>query len=49
MPEKNREQPVKPYRNNWLWFVALWMVGFVGTGLLVLPFHLMVAAAMHHR
>ena len=49
MPEKNREQPVKPYRNNWLWFVALWLVGFVGTGLLVLPFHLMVAAAMHHR
>ncbi|MEJ0004231.1 MAG: hypothetical protein WDN30_13020 [Pararobbsia sp.] len=31
-----------------LWFVALWLLGFAGTLLLVLPFHLLVTAAMHH-
>lgn len=45
MPESNREAE-KPYRNNWLWFIALWLAGVIGTGLLVLPFHLLIAAAM---
>ncbi|WP_181969760.1 hypothetical protein [Paraburkholderia sp. DHOC27] len=31
-----------------MWFVILWLVGFAGTMLLALPFHLLVAAAMHH-
>lgn len=31
-----------------LWFVGLWLLGFGGTVLLALPFHLMVVAAMHH-
>ncbi|WP_186308043.1 hypothetical protein [Paraburkholderia sp. BCC1884] len=31
-----------------MWFVLLWLVGFGGTVLLALPFHLMVAAAMRH-
>lgn len=31
-----------------LWFIALWLLGVTGTALLVLPFHLMVAAAMRH-
>jgi hypothetical protein len=48
MSEPNRK-PGKPHRKNWLWFIALWLAGFIGTGLLVLPFHLMVAAAMPHH
>jgi hypothetical protein len=28
------------------WFVVLWLVGFAGTMLLALPFHLLVAASM---
>lgn len=35
-------------RHRFLWFVALWLLGVAGTALLVLPFHLMIAAAMHH-
>lgn len=32
-------------RRQALWFVLLWLAGVLGTGLLVLPFHLLVAAA----
>lgn len=38
----------KTSRQGLLWFIALWLLGVIGTGLLVLPFHLLVAAAMHH-
>ncbi|CAE6726305.1 hypothetical protein R69927_01073 [Paraburkholderia domus] len=38
----------KTSRHGLLWFVALWLLGVGGTALLVLPFHLLVAAAMHH-
>ncbi|MFM0502810.1 hypothetical protein [Paraburkholderia caffeinilytica] len=38
----------KASRQSLLWFIALWLLGVIGTGLLVLPFHLLVAAAMHH-
>lgn len=31
-----------------MWFVILWLVGFAGTMLLALPFHLLVAASMPH-
>lgn len=31
-----------------MWFVILWLVGFAGTMLLAMPFHFLVAAAMHH-
>ncbi|MDR5837300.1 hypothetical protein [Caballeronia sp. LZ034LL] len=31
-----------------MWFAILWLVGFAGTMLLALPFHLLVAASMHH-
>jgi hypothetical protein len=41
-------EPDKTFFKGLLWFVALWLLGFAGTALLVLPFHLMVAAAMHH-
>jgi hypothetical protein len=41
-------EPGKTFFKGLLWFVALWLLGFAGTALLVLPFHLMVAAAMHH-
>lgn len=34
-------------RTLW-WFIALWLLGVTGTALLVLPFHLLVAAAMRH-
>ena len=47
MSSESRE-PGKTFRKSLLWFVALWLLGFVGTALLVLPFHLMVVAAMHH-
>ncbi len=30
------------------WFAALWLLGVTGTALLVLPFHLLISAAMHH-
>ncbi|MFM0335464.1 hypothetical protein [Paraburkholderia fungorum] len=36
------------FRKRLFWFVALWLLGFAGTALLALPFHLLVAAAMHH-
>ncbi len=36
------------FRKRMMWFVLLWLVGFGGTLLLALPFHLMVAATMHH-
>ena len=38
----------KTFRRSLLWFVGLWVLGVAGTALLVLPFHLLVAAAMHH-
>jgi hypothetical protein len=36
------------FRKRLFWFVALWLLGFAGTALLALPFHLLVKAAMHH-
>jgi hypothetical protein len=38
----------KTSRHGLLWFIALWLLGVGGTALLVLPFHLLVTAAMHH-
>ncbi|CAB3782739.1 hypothetical protein [Paraburkholderia caffeinilytica] len=38
----------KTFRRGLIWFVALWLLGVIGTGLLVLPFHLLVTAAMRH-
>lgn len=35
-------------RHRFLWFVGLWLLGVAGTALLVLPFHLMIAAATRH-
>lgn len=32
-------------RHQVLWFVLLWVAGVLGTALLALPFHLLVAAA----
>lgn len=34
-----------PARHQVLWFVLLWVAGVLGTALLALPFHLLVAAA----
>jgi hypothetical protein len=38
----------KSFGKRMLWFIALWLLGVTGTALLVLPFHLLVAAAMRH-
>jgi hypothetical protein len=38
----------KTFRQRLLWFVGLWLLGVAGTALLVLPFHLLIAAAMRH-
>lgn len=38
----------KTFPRGLLWFVGLWVLGVAGTALLVLPFRLLVAAAMHH-
>ena len=38
----------KTFPRGLLWFVGLWVLGVAGAALLVLPFHLLVAAAMHH-
>jgi hypothetical protein len=38
----------KTFLRGLLWFVGLWLLGVAGTALLVLPFHLLVTAAMHH-
>ncbi|MDR8397419.1 hypothetical protein NE850_13820 [Paraburkholderia sp. USG1] len=37
----------KASRQSVLWFVALWVLGVAGAALLALPFHLLVAAALH--
>jgi hypothetical protein len=47
VPKMNRD-PDKTFGKGMLWFTALWLLGVTGTALLVLPFHLLVAAAMHH-
>jgi hypothetical protein len=47
MSQVSRDTRKTP-RHGLLWFVALWLLGVGGTALLVLPFHLLVAAAMHH-
>ncbi|WP_213234052.1 hypothetical protein [Caballeronia sp. NK8] len=39
----------RPHRKQLLWFIALWLVGVVSTGLLVLPFHLLVSLFIHNR
>lgn len=38
----------KAFGKRTLWFIALWLLGVAGTALLVLPFHLLVVAAMRH-
>jgi hypothetical protein len=45
---KQRLDPEKPVGKQLVWFVALWLLGVTGTALLVLPFHLLISAAMHH-
>ncbi|WP_454807342.1 hypothetical protein [Paraburkholderia fungorum] len=47
MSQTSRDTPETP-RHGLLWFVALWLLGVGGTALLVLPFDLLVAAAIHH-
>lgn len=47
MSQTNRDAG-KAAHQRLLWFVALWLLGVTGTALLVLPFHLLVVAAMHH-
>jgi hypothetical protein len=47
MPQPSRETS-KTFRQRLLWFVGLWLLGVAGTALLVLPFHLLISAAMHH-
>ncbi|CAG4904602.1 hypothetical protein [Paraburkholderia gardini] len=46
MSETSRDTG-KTYRQRLIWFVALWLLGVAGAALLALPFHLLVAAAMH--
>ncbi|NYH14336.1 hypothetical protein [Paraburkholderia bryophila] len=48
MSPNARRDATKPARHRFLWFIALWLLGVAGTALLVLPFHLMIAAAMRH-
>lgn len=45
---KPRLDPEKSVGKQLVWFVALWLLGVTGTALLVLPFHLLISAAMHH-
>jgi hypothetical protein len=40
--------PDATFGKRMLWFIALWLLGVAGTALLVLPFHLLIVAAMHH-
>lgn len=40
--------PDTTFGKRMLWFIALWLLGVSGTALLVLPFHLLIVAAMHH-
>ncbi|MCO4879261.1 hypothetical protein VOI32_18115 [Paraburkholderia caribensis] len=40
--------PDATFGKRMLWFIALWLLGVAGTALLVLPFHLLIIAAMHH-
>lgn len=47
MPQDSNESG-QSSRKRLLWFIALWLLGVAGTALLVLPFHLLIAAAMHH-
>jgi len=48
----NSERGMRSARSSFgkraMWFVILWLVGFGGTVLLVMPFHFLVAAAMRH-
>lgn len=44
----NSHESGQSSRKRLLWFIALWLLGVGGTALLVLPFHLLIAAAMHH-
>jgi hypothetical protein len=45
---QNKRNPQPTFRSRLFWFIALWLLGVAGTALLVLPFHLLVKAAMHH-
>ncbi|CAN7306020.1 hypothetical protein LJR034_001459 [Caballeronia sp. LjRoot34] len=47
MSHKDHE-PDQTFHKRLIWFIALWLFGVAGTALLVLPFHLLIAAAMHH-
>jgi hypothetical protein len=42
------QDPDTTFGKRMLWFIALWLLGVTGTALLVLPFHLLIVAAMHH-
>lgn len=48
MPPTHRDRK-STFSKRLLWFVALWLLGVIGTALLVLPFHLLIAAAMHYQ
>jgi hypothetical protein len=39
--------PPRSFANRMMWLVILWCVGFGGTFLAVLPFHLLVKWAIH--
>jgi len=47
VPNTSRD-PDNTFAKRMFWFVALWLLGVMGTALLVLPFHLLISAAMHH-
>jgi len=42
-----RQPPERLNVRPWLWFLALWIGGVVGTALLALPFHVLVAMALN--
>lgn len=44
---KSSLDPEFPLGKRMMWFVILWLVGFAGTVLLAMPFHFLVAVAMH--
>jgi hypothetical protein len=46
-PPQRPSGPPPSFANRMMWLVILWCVGFGGTFLAVLPFHLLVKWAMH--
>jgi hypothetical protein len=45
MPRPHKTPKLSAIR-SWAWFVLLWLCGFAGTGLLALPFRVLVALAV---